>query len=102
VVRAEQRRQGVGRRVLVGERAGGELYGGGDDRVEVVADPGAGRAGRPLAVAVVVGDPLTAPTDVNGRATARRIDVYFTEVARGCSLRTAAHGVVSWRVSRKG
>jgi hypothetical protein len=45
---------------------------------------------------------LTAPTDVNGRATARRMDVYFTEVARGCSLSRVARGVVSWRGSRKG
>jgi hypothetical protein len=44
---------------------------------------------------------LTAPTDVNGRQTARRMDVYFTEVARGCSLSSVARGVVSWRGNRK-
>ena len=45
---------------------------------------------------------LTAPTDVNGRQTAKRMDVYFTEVARGCSLSSVARGVVSWRGNRKG
>jgi hypothetical protein len=45
---------------------------------------------------------LTAPAEVNGRATARRMDVYFTELARGCSLSRVARGVVSWRGSRKG
>jgi hypothetical protein len=45
---------------------------------------------------------LTAPEDVSGRRTARRMDVYFTETARGCSLSTVARGVVSWRGNRKG
>jgi hypothetical protein len=44
---------------------------------------------------------LTAPTDVDGRQTAQRMDGYFTEVARGCSLSTVARGVVSQRGSRK-
>ncbi len=44
---------------------------------------------------------LTAPTDVTGRQTAQRMDVYFTEVARGCSLSSVARGVVSWRGNRK-
>jgi len=43
---------------------------------------------------------LTAPEDVGGRPTARRMDVYFTETARGCSLSTVARGVVSWRGNR--
>jgi hypothetical protein len=43
---------------------------------------------------------LTAPEDVNGRSTARRMDVYFTEVARGCKLSSLARGVVSWRGNR--
>jgi hypothetical protein len=45
---------------------------------------------------------LTAPEDVSGRQTAQRMDVYFTETARGCSLSTVARGVVSWRGNRKG
>jgi hypothetical protein len=45
---------------------------------------------------------LTAPEDVSGRQTAQRMDVYFTETARGCSLSTTARGVVSWRGNRKG
>ena len=45
---------------------------------------------------------LTAPTDVDGRQTAKRMDVYFTEVARGCKLSSFARGVVSWRGNRKG
>jgi hypothetical protein len=43
---------------------------------------------------------LTAPADVNGRETAQRMDVYFTEVARGCTLSKVARGVVSWRGNR--
>jgi hypothetical protein len=40
---------------------------------------------------------LTAPEDVNGRSTARRMDVNFTEVVRGCSLSSVARrrGVVA-------
>jgi|1185.fasta_scaffold144944_1 hypothetical protein len=45
---------------------------------------------------------LTAPEDVGGRRTARRMDVYFSETARGCELSTVARGVVSWRGNRKG
>jgi hypothetical protein len=45
---------------------------------------------------------LTAPEQVNGRLTARRMDVYFTEEARGCALASVARGVVSWRGSREG
>jgi hypothetical protein len=45
---------------------------------------------------------LTAPEDVGGRQTAQRMDVYFTETARGCSLSTVARGVVSWRGNRNG
>jgi hypothetical protein len=44
---------------------------------------------------------LTAPGDVNGRQTAQRMDVYFTETARGCSLSSLARGVVSWRGNRE-
>jgi hypothetical protein len=29
------------------------------------------------------------------------MDVYFTEVARGCRLASLARGVVSWRGSRE-
>jgi len=45
---------------------------------------------------------LTAPEQVNRRLTARRMDVYFTEEARGCALSSVARGVVSWRGSREG
>ena len=45
---------------------------------------------------------LTAPEHVNGRLTAKRMDVYFTEEARGCSLSCVARGVVSWRGSLEG
>ena len=44
---------------------------------------------------------LTAPEDLDGRPTARRMDVYFTEIARGCDLSDVARAVVSWRGSRK-
>ena len=44
---------------------------------------------------------LTAPMDVGARSEARTMDVYFTEVARGCSLSRVARGVVSWRGIRK-
>jgi hypothetical protein len=44
---------------------------------------------------------LTAPEQVNGRLTAKRMDVYFTEVARGCRLSSLARGVVSWRGNRE-
>jgi hypothetical protein len=44
---------------------------------------------------------LTAPENVNGRLTAKRMDVYFIETARGCSLSTSARGVVSWRGNRE-
>ena len=44
---------------------------------------------------------LTAPMEVGARSEARTMDVYFTEVARGCSLSRVARGVVSWRGIRK-
>jgi hypothetical protein len=44
---------------------------------------------------------LTAPEQVNRRLTARRMDVCFTEEARGCALASVARGVVSWRGSRE-
>jgi hypothetical protein len=44
---------------------------------------------------------LTAPEQVNGRLTAKRMDVYFTEVARSCKLSSLARGVVSWRGNRE-
>jgi hypothetical protein len=43
---------------------------------------------------------LTTPENVNGRLMAKRMDVYFIETARGCTLSTSARGVVSWRGNR--
>jgi hypothetical protein len=43
---------------------------------------------------------LTGPEMLNGRQTAARIDAYFTESTRDCSLADLARGVVSWRGHR--
>jgi hypothetical protein len=42
---------------------------------------------------------VTAADDVNGRQTAKRMDVYFTEATKECKLSDNSRGVVSWRGS---
>lgn len=44
---------------------------------------------------------ITAQDDVDGRPTAKRLDVYFTESTKGCKLSkgATARGIVSWRGS---
>lgn len=39
---------------------------------------------------------LNSPEDVDGRQTARKLDVYFTETTNACTVKPA-RGIVSWR-----